>query len=42
VMLAVAVWLLLELFRASESQQRLLDAGLAPDAAARAARYGRG
>jgi len=42
VMLGVAVWLLLELFRESESRQRLLDGGLAPDAAARAARYGRG
>jgi putative membrane protein len=41
VMLGVAVWLLLRLFRESESRQRLLDAGVSPDAAARAARYGR-
>jgi cytochrome c oxidase assembly factor CtaG len=41
VMLGVAVWLLLRLFRESESRQRFLDAGLSPDAAARAARYGR-
>jgi hypothetical protein len=42
VMLGVAVWLLLRLFRESESRQRLLDAGVEPGAAARAARYGRG
>jgi putative membrane protein len=41
VMLGVAVWLLLRVFRESEARQRLLDAGVAPDAAARAARYGR-
>jgi cytochrome c oxidase assembly factor CtaG len=41
VMLGVAVWLLLRLFRESESRQRLLDAGVEPGAAARAARYGR-
>jgi cytochrome c oxidase assembly factor CtaG len=41
VMLGVAVWLLLRVFRESETRQRLLDAGVAPDAAARAARYGR-
>lgn len=41
VMVGVAVWLLLRLFRESESRQRLLDAGLSPDAAGRAARYGR-
>ena len=40
-MIGVAVWLLFRLFRESESRQRLLDAGLAPDAATRAARYGR-
>jgi cytochrome c oxidase assembly factor CtaG len=41
VMLGVAVWLLLRLFRESESRQRLLEAGVEPAAAARAARYGR-
>ena len=41
VMLSVAVWLLLRVFRESETRQRLLEAGAAPDAAARAARYGR-
>jgi cytochrome c oxidase assembly factor CtaG len=41
VMLGVAVWLLLRAFRESEARQRLLDAGLEPEAAARAARYGR-
>jgi putative membrane protein len=41
VMLGVAVWLLLRVFRESESRQRLLDAGVGADAAARAARYGR-
>jgi cytochrome c oxidase assembly factor CtaG len=41
VMLGVAVWLLLRVFRESESRQRLLDAGAGADAAARAARYGR-
>jgi cytochrome c oxidase assembly factor CtaG len=41
VMIGVAVWLLFRLFRESESRQRLLDAGLAHDAATRAARYGR-
>jgi putative membrane protein len=41
VMIGVAVWLLLRLFRESESRQRFLDSGLSPDAAARAARYGR-
>jgi putative membrane protein len=42
VMLGVAVWLLLRTFRESESRQRLVEAGMEPDAAARAARYGRG
>jgi putative membrane protein len=41
VMLGVAVWLLLRVFRESEARQRLLDAGVGADAAARAARYGR-
>jgi putative membrane protein len=41
VMLAVATWILLRLFRESESRQRLLDSGVSPGAAARAARYGR-
>jgi cytochrome c oxidase assembly factor CtaG len=41
VMLGVLVWLLLRAFRESETRQRLLDAGVDPDAAARAARYGR-
>jgi cytochrome c oxidase assembly factor CtaG len=41
VMIGVAVWLLLRLFRESEARQRFLEAGLPPDAAARAARYGR-
>ena len=41
VMLGVAAWLLLRVFRESETKQRLLDAGVGADAAARAARYGR-
>jgi cytochrome c oxidase assembly factor CtaG len=41
VMLGVAVWLLLRVFRESETRQRLLDGGMSPDAAARASRYGR-
>jgi putative membrane protein len=41
VMLGVAVWLLLRVFRESEARQSLLDAGVGADAAARAARYGR-
>jgi putative membrane protein len=41
VMLGVAVWLLLRVFREGEARQRLLDGGMSPDAAARAARYGR-
>lgn len=41
VMIGVAVWLLLRIFHESESRQRLLEAGVRPAAAARAARYGR-
>ena len=41
VMLGVAAWLLLRVFRESETRQRLLDAGASADTAARAARYGR-
>jgi putative membrane protein len=41
VMLGVAVWLLLRLFRESESRERFLDEGMSSEAAARAARYGR-
>ncbi len=41
VMLGVLVWLLLRAFRESETRERLLDAGVEPEAAARAARYGR-
>jgi putative membrane protein len=41
VMLGVAVWLLLRVFRESEARQRLLDAGVGAETAARAARYGR-
>jgi cytochrome c oxidase assembly factor CtaG len=41
VMLGVAVWLLLRVFRESETRQLLLDGGASPEAAARAARYGR-
>jgi putative membrane protein len=41
VMLAVLVWLALRWFAESEARQRLLDAGVDPEAAARAARYGR-
>ncbi len=40
-MLPALVWVLLQVFRESEARQRLLDAGVAPAAAARAARYGR-
>jgi cytochrome c oxidase assembly factor CtaG len=40
-MLGVLVWLLFRLFAESEARQQLLDAGAAPLAAARAARYGR-
>jgi putative membrane protein len=41
VMLGVVVWLLLCVFRESEARQRLLDAGVGADAAARAAHYDR-
>lgn len=41
VMVGVVVWLLLRVFRESEARQRLIDSGVAPEAAARAARYGR-
>ncbi|HZT52872.1 MAG TPA: cytochrome c oxidase assembly protein [Gaiellaceae bacterium] len=41
-MLPALVWVLLRVFRESESRQRLVDAGVAPAVAARAARYGRG
>ena len=40
-MLGALVWLLFRIFRESETRQRLLDAGVEPVAAARAARYGR-
>ena len=40
-MLPALVWVLLQVFRESEARQRLIDAGIAPAAAARAARYGR-
>jgi putative membrane protein len=40
-MLPALVWVLLQAFRESETRQQLLDAGVAPAAAARAARYGR-
>ncbi|HLY86003.1 MAG TPA: cytochrome c oxidase assembly protein [Gaiellaceae bacterium] len=40
-MLPTLVWVLLRVLRESEAQQRLLDAGVAPATAARAARYGR-
>jgi putative membrane protein len=41
VMLGVLVWVLLRWFAESESRQQLLDAGVDPAVAARAARYGR-
>jgi putative membrane protein len=41
VMLGVGVWLLQRSFAESERRERLLAAGVAPAAAARAARYGR-
>ncbi len=41
VMLSVLVWVLLQVLRESEAKQKLLDAGVAPRTAARAARYGR-
>ena len=40
-MLPALVWVLLRVLRESETRQQLVDAGLAPAAAARAARYGR-
>ena len=40
-MLAVLVWVLLQVLRESEARQQLVDAGVAPATAARAARYGR-
>jgi cytochrome c oxidase assembly factor CtaG len=40
-MLPALVWLLLQVLRESEARQRLLDAGVTPAVAARAARYGR-
>ena len=40
-MLPALVWVLLQVLRESEARQKLVDAGVAPAAAARAARYGR-
>jgi putative membrane protein len=40
-MLPALVWVLLMMLRESEARQRLVDAGVAPAAASRAARYGR-
>lgn len=40
-MLPALVWVLLRVLGESEARQRLVDAGVAPAAAARAARYGR-
>jgi cytochrome c oxidase assembly factor CtaG len=40
-MLPALIWVLLQVLRESEARQRLVDAGIAPAAAARAARYGR-
>ncbi len=40
-MLPALVWALLLVLRESEARQQLVDAGIAPSAAARAARYGR-
>jgi len=40
-MLPALVWVLLMVLRESEARQQLLDAGVAPAAASRAARYGR-
>jgi putative membrane protein len=40
-MLPALVWVLLKVLRESEARQRLVDAGVAPAVAARAARYGR-
>jgi cytochrome c oxidase assembly factor CtaG len=40
-MLPALVWVLLRVLRETEARQQLVDAGVAPAAAARAARYGR-
>jgi cytochrome c oxidase assembly factor CtaG len=40
-MLPALVWVLLRVLRESEARQKLLDDGVAPRLAARAARYGR-
>ena len=40
-MLPALVWVLLRVLRESEARQQLMDAGVAPATAARAARYGR-
>jgi len=40
-MLPALVWVLLQVLRESEARQRLVDAGVSPGTAARAARYGR-
>ncbi|HKC18102.1 MAG TPA: cytochrome c oxidase assembly protein [Candidatus Dormibacteraeota bacterium] len=40
-MLPALVWVLLKVLRESEARQRLVDAGVAPATATRAARYGR-
>jgi putative membrane protein len=40
-MLPALVWVLLQVLRESEARQQLVDAGVTPAAAARAARYGR-
>jgi putative membrane protein len=40
-MLPALVWVLLKVLRESEARQRLVDSGVAPAAATRAARYGR-
>jgi len=40
-MLPALVWALLQVLRQSEARQQLVDAGVAPTTAARAARYGR-
>ena len=40
-MLPALVWVLLRVLKESEARQQLLDAGVAPASAARAARYGR-
>jgi putative membrane protein len=40
-MLPALVWVLLQVLKESEARQRLIDGGVAPSAASRAARYGR-